>query len=221
MRVLVVEDERTLADDIAEGLRDGGLTVDVAYDGPSAASRIVSGLYDVLVLDRDLPGIHGDHLCELAGTLERPPLVLMLTAAAAPGDRVAGLQRGADDYLGKPFHFPELVLRVRALGRRRPGARPRVMRVGDVELDDALHVVRRGGRLVDVSPTEYRLLAALMRAHPAPLSAERLMDEVWDEALDPFSKAVAVTMGRLRRKLGPPDAVRTLPAVGYVLAAPR
>jgi DNA-binding response OmpR family regulator len=217
VRVLVVEDVRRLADDIAEGLRDQGFAVDVAYDGLEAAAKASVNPYDVLVLDRDLPGLHGDVVCRMVAAGEDPAMVLMLTAADAPGERVSGLGLGADDYLIKPFHFPELVLRVRALARRRPFVRAHVLRAGDIELDSLRRVASRDGRALDLSAKELGVLEALLRAHPNPLSAERLLEQVWDENADPFTKTVQVTIGRLRRKLGEPQPIRTIPGVGYTL----
>ena len=220
MRVLVVEDVRRLADDIAEGLRDQGLAVDVAYDGLQAAAKVNINPYDVLVLDRDLPGLHGDVVCRMVAAGEDPALVLMLTAADTPGERVSGLGLGADDYLVKPFHFPELVLRVRALARRRPAARARVLRVAGMELDPLQRAAWRDGRALELSAKELGVLEALMRAAPAPLSAERLLEQVWDENADPFTKTVQVTIGRLRRKLGDPQPIQTIPGVGYRIEEP-
>ena len=218
MRVLVVEDVARLANDIAEGLRDQAMAVDVAYDGHEAAAKSGLNRYDVVVLDRDLPGLHGDTLCRIITEGADPPMVLMLTAAASPGERVAGLSLGADDYLAKPFHFPELVLRVRSLARRRPTAHPRILRIGDLELDPARRLVTRSGEQRDLSATEFAVLEALMRAAPAPLSAEDLLQQVWDEHADPFTKTVQVTLGRLRRKLGRPDVIQTVRRVGYRVA---
>ncbi len=220
MRILVVEDVRRLADDIAEGLRDQGMAVDVAYDGVDAAGKLNLIAYDVVVLDRDLPGIHGDTLCRMIADTEHPAMVLMLTAADTPGDRVAGLTLGADDYLVKPFHFPELVLRVRSLARRRPGARGRVLRAPGIELDPLRHAAVRDGRDLDLSAKEFGVLEALLRAQPAYLSAEALLHAVWDENADPFTKTVQVTIGRLRRKLGPPALIHTTPGVGYRISSP-
>jgi DNA-binding response OmpR family regulator len=213
--VLVVEDVRRLADDIAEGLRDHGMAVDVSYDGRDAAVKLDANRYDVVLLDRDLPGLNGDTLCRMIADSGDPAMVLMLTAADTSADRVTGLSLGADDYLPKPFHFPELVLRVRALARRRPTAQPRVLRAEGVELDPLRHTVLRGGRQLDLSAKEFGVLEALLRAMPAPLSAERLLEQVWDEFADPFTKTVSVTIGRLRRKLGDPPVIETLPGVGY------
>jgi DNA-binding response OmpR family regulator len=215
VRILVVEDERRLADDIAEGLRDQGMAVDVAYDGLDAAGKLHLNPYDVLVLDRDLPGIHGDALCRLAADGDERAMVLMLTAAGSPGERVAGLSLGADDYLPKPFHFPELVLRIRALARRRPDAHGLVLRVAAIELDPMRRTVTRAGKQIDLSAKEFGLLEALMRAAPRVLSAERLLQEVWDENADPCTKTVQGTIGRLRRKLGEPPVIQTIPGAGY------
>jgi DNA-binding response OmpR family regulator len=220
VRVLVVEDVRRLADDIAEGLRDQGLAVDVAYDGLDAAAKVDLHPYDVLVLDRDLPGLHGDVVCSMVAAREDPAMVLMLTAADAPGERVAGLQLGADDYLVKPFHFPELVLRVHALARRRPSAQARMLRAAGIELDPVRRTATRDGRPLELSVKELGVLDALLRSHPTPLSAERLLEQVWDENADPFTKTVQVTMGRLRRKLGEGQPIRTIPGVGYAIAEP-
>ncbi|GAT67375.1 response regulator transcription factor [Planomonospora sp. ID91781] len=220
MRVLVVEDARALAAVLAEGLRDQGLAVDVAYDGLEAAAKLSLNPYDVVVLDRDLPGIHGDALCQMITDRDDRAMVLMLTAAGSPGDRVSGLTLGADDYLAKPFHFPELVLRVRSLARRRPAARARTLRAAGLELDPLRRTVTRDGRPLDLSVKEFALLEALLRASPAFLSAESLLEQVWDEHADPFTNTVAVTIGRLRRKLGDPPVVTTSPGVGYRIAGP-
>jgi DNA-binding response OmpR family regulator len=221
--VLVVEDATALADVVAEGLRDQGMAVDVAYDGLTAAAKLDVTPYEVVVLDRDLPGIHGDALCRMITDRDGPDgraMVLMLTAAGSPGDRVSGLTLGADDYLAKPFHFPELVLRVQALARRRPGARPRTLRAAGIELDPVQRTASRDGRRLDLSVKEFALLEALLSASPAVLSAEVLLDRVWDEHADPFTNTVAVTIGRLRRKLGDPAVLTTLPGVGYRIGTP-
>jgi DNA-binding response OmpR family regulator len=220
VRVLVVEDVRRLADDIAEGLRDQAMAVDVAYDGLDAAAKLELNRYDVVVLDRDLPGLHGDTICRMITESADPAMVLMLTAAGSPGDRVTGLSIGADDYLSKPFHFPELVLRVRGLARRKPTAHPRVLRWAGIELDPLRRAVTRDGQPKDLSAKEFALLEALMRAAPAVLSAEDLLEQVWDENTDPFTKTVQVTIGRLRRKLGDPDTIETIPGVGYRITKP-
>ena len=215
MKVLVVEDVPRLADDIAEGLRDQGMAVDVAYDGVDAVGKIELAPYDVIVLDRDLPGLHGDVLCRMVIESQEPAMVLMLTAAGSPGERVSGLTLGADDYLAKPFHFPELVLRVHALARRKPGAPGRVYRAAGIELDALRRTASRDGVRLDLSAKELGVLEALLRAAPGRLSAEQLLRAVWDENADPFTKTVQVTIGRLRRKLGPPDVIHTTPGVGY------
>jgi DNA-binding response OmpR family regulator len=220
MRVLVVEDARALADLVAEGLRDQGMAVDVAYDGLEAAAKLDATAYEAVVLDRDLPGIHGDALCQMITDRDERPMVLMLTAADSPGERVRGLGLGADDYLVKPFHFPELVLRLRALARRRPYARARVLRAAGIELDPVRRTVIRDGRRLDLSVKEFEVLAALMQASPAFLSAEALLEQVWDEHADPFTNTVAVTIGRLRRKLGHPAVIGTTPTVGYRIVDP-
>lgn len=215
MRVLVVEDVRRLADDIAEGLRDQGMAVDIAYDGLEASTKLEINGYDVVVLDRDLPRLHGDVVCRLITESENPAMVLMLTAAGSAGERIAGLSLGADDYLSKPFHFAELVLRIRGLARRKPTAHVRTYRADDVELDPLRHIARRGGTPLDLSSKEFSLLEALMRAAPGSLSAEDLLEQVWDEFADPFTKTVQVTISRLRRRLGEPDIIETIPGVGY------
>jgi DNA-binding response OmpR family regulator len=215
MRVLIVEDSRALADGIAEGLRDQGIAVDIAYDGRDAAAKIDLNAYQVVVLDRDLPGLHGDTLCRMIADGGNPAMVLMLTAAGSPGERVSGLRLGADDYLAKPFHFPELILRIRALARRQPAARSRVFRAAGIELDALRHTAARDGRQLDLTAKEFAVLEALMRAQPAVLSAEDLLEQVWDERTDPFSNIVSVTISRLRRKLGNPPVIQTTANVGY------
>jgi DNA-binding response OmpR family regulator len=215
VRVLVVEDSRALADVLVEGLRDQGLAVDVAYDGLEAAAKLNVNAYHVVVLDRDLPGLHGDTICRMIAEGDKPVMVLMLTAAGAPAERVSGLSLGADDYLAKPFHFAELVLRVRALARRQPSARPLALRASGIELDLLRHTASRDGRPLDLSVKEFAVLEALMRAQPGLLSAEDLLEQVWDEHADPFTKTVSVTISRLRRKLGDPPIIKTVPNVGY------
>ncbi|NUS54064.1 MAG: response regulator transcription factor [Streptomycetaceae bacterium] len=214
MRVLVAEDHRTMADRIAEGLRDAGLAVDVAYDGSAALTAAAQSAYDVIVLDRDLPGVHGDQVCrELAG---RGPRIMMLTAAAEVDDRVHGLELGADDYLGKPFAFHELVARVRALGRRAPSAPP-LVRVADLTVDRARHRASRGTRALALTRKEFGVLEMLAAADGAVVSAEDLLEHVWDAYADPFSNIVSVTMARLRRKLGDPPLIETVVGRGYRL----
>jgi DNA-binding response OmpR family regulator len=215
MRVLIVEDSRTLADAIGEGLQDEGIAADIAYDGLQAASKLDVNNYDVVVLDRDLPGVHGDTICRMITERESPAMVLMLTASGSASQRVSGLSLGADDYLAKPFHFPELVLRIRGLARRRPTAQARVFRAAGVELDPLRHTATRDGRQLDLSAKEFALLEALMRAQHAVLSAEHLFGQVWDENVDPFTNTVHVTISRLRRKLGQPTVIETISGVGY------
>jgi DNA-binding response OmpR family regulator len=215
MRVLVVEDMARYANRIAEGLRDQGIAVDVAYDRREAASKLGVNPYDVVILDRDLPGIHGDELCQLITGSEDPAMILMLTAAGAPDERVSGLALGADDYLPKPFHFPELVLRIRALARRKPTAGPRTLEAAGIELDPLTGTVTRDGLPIDLTAKERAVLEALLRASPGALSAEKLLERAWDENVDPFTNTVKVTIARLRRKLGPPDIIHTAPGIGY------
>ncbi|GAA1029944.1 response regulator transcription factor [Virgisporangium ochraceum] len=217
MRVLVVEDERLLADAIAEGLRRESLAVDVAYDGDAALERIGVNDYDVVVLDRDLPHVHGDDVCRAVVDAGATARVLMLTAASGIRDRVDGLGTGADDYLVKPFALAELVARVRALGRRaRPAAPPVLTRAG-VRLDPARREVRRDDRPVALSRKEFGVLEELLRADGAVVSAEHLLEKVWDENIDPFTNVVRVTMMTLRRKLGEPGLIDTVPGSGYRL----
>jgi DNA-binding response OmpR family regulator len=218
MRLLVVEDARALAEVVAEGLRDQGMAVDLAFDGLEAAEKLGHTSYDVIVLDRDLPGLHGDTICQMITAQDGRPMVLMLTAAGDAGDRVSGLSLGADDYLAKPFHFPELILRVKALARRRPDARPRTLRAAGVELDPVRRTVIRDGRVLDLSVKEFAVLEALLLASPGFLSAERLLEQVWDEHADPFTNTVTVTVARLRRRLGAPPVITTTPGIGYRIA---
>jgi len=214
----VVEDARSLAEVLVEGLRDQGMAVDAVGDGLEAAAKLDANAYDVVVLDRDLPGIHGDALCQMITQRDERVMVLMLTAAGSPADRVSGLGMGADDYLGKPFHFPELVLRIRALARRQPSARARTLRAAGIELDPVRRTVIREGRQLDLSVKEFGVLEALLRALPGFLSSEDLLEAVWDEQADPFTNTVTVTVGRLRRKLGDPPVITTTPGVGYRIA---
>jgi len=217
VRVLVVEDCRSLAVVMAEGLSDQGIAADVAYDGTEAAAKLGVNSYDVVVLDRRLPGVPGDTLCRMISSSDSRSMVLMISGAASPDERVDGLGLGADDYLVKPFHFPELVMRVRALARRRPAAMPRVLRAGGVELDCLSRLARRQGRLLALSAKELAVLEALMAASPGYLSAEQLLEQAWDENADPFTKTVKVTISRLRRKLGEPQVIGTTAGVGYRL----
>jgi DNA-binding response OmpR family regulator len=214
MRVLVAEDHATLAKRIAEGLRDAGMAVDVAHDGAAALDRAGHTAYDVVVLDRDLPVVHGDQVCRLLAAAPGGPRILMLTAAASVDERVDGLELGADDYLGKPCAFHELVARVRALGRRAPSAPP-VIRRGDVTVDRARHRASRGTQALSLTRKEFGVLEILVAADGAVISAEELLEHVWDENADPFSTIVSVTMARLRRKLGPPPMIETVVGKGY------
>ena len=215
MRVLVVEDEELLADAIAEGLRREALAVDVVYDGDAALERLGVHEYDVLVLDRDLPIVHGDDVCRAVVESGVETRVLMLTAAAEVTDRVSGLGLGADDYLPKPFAFVELVARVRALGRRARPAAPPVLERAGIRLDPARREVYRDGHFVPLSRKEFAVLEELLRADGAVVSVEQLLEKAWDEHIDPFTNVVRVTVMTLRRKLGEPQVVQTVPGVGY------
>jgi DNA-binding response OmpR family regulator len=215
MRVLVVEDERVLADAIATGLRREAMAVDVAYDGAGALERAGVNDYDVVVLDRDLPLVHGDDVCRELVSAGSGVRVLMLTASSGVGDRVDGLDLGADDYLGKPFAFAELVARVRALGRRTAPVVPPVLERAGLRLDSARREVYRDGRYVGLSGKEFGVLEELLRAGGAVVSAEQLLEKAWDENTDPFTNVVRVTVMTLRRKLGEPGIVRTVPGAGY------
>jgi DNA-binding response OmpR family regulator len=218
VRVLIAEDERRLADAIARGLRREGMAVDVAPDGDDALIKARVVRYDVLVLDRDLPGVHGDEVCRVVRG-ERPETgILMLTAAGALEDLVEGLSLGADDYLAKPFRFAELVARIRALGRRATPSLPPVLRYGDIALDPARRRVERAGKIVDLTRKEFAVLEVLMAADGATISAEELLERVWDEHTDPFTNVVRMTIMTLRRKLGDPQVVETVIGVGYRMA---
>src|SRR5207248_264857 len=235
VRVLVVEDEEALADAIARGLRREGMAVDVAGDGGVALEKAATNGYDVVILDRDLPILHGDDVCRsliaadpAPGAAEIPrilmltaagdlddPRILMLTAAGDLDDRVSGLMLGADDYLGKPFAFAELVARIRALGRRGSLAVKPVLEVGDVVLDPARHYVTRAGRPLPVTRKELAVLEVLIRAGGAVVSPEQLLERVWDEHADPFTNTIRVTVMNLRRKLGDPPVIETVVGSGY------
>jgi DNA-binding response OmpR family regulator len=216
VRVLVVEDQRVLADRIAEGLRDQGMAVDVAYDGEAAIEAAACTGYDVVVLDRDLPRVHGDAVCASLVAGPSGTRILMLTAATAVEDRVDGLNLGADDYLGKPFAFAELVARVRSLARRSPSVPP-VAFCGDLAVDRARRRVSRAGRPIALTKKEFGVLEVLVAAGGGVVSAEDLLERVWDEHADPFSNTVSVTVSRLRRKLGDPPPIETLVGSGYRL----
>jgi DNA-binding response OmpR family regulator len=215
MRVLLVEDHARLALTVAMGLRRLGMAVDVAFDGDEALAKTSTTDYDVIVLDRDLPGIHGDEVCRRLVTQERDCRVLMLTAAGTVQDRVDGLRLGADDYLPKPFDAAELVARIEALARRgRPRTAP-ILAHDDLMLDSARRQVSRAGRTLALNPKEFAVLEQLLIARGAVVSAEELLERVWDENADPFTNAVKITISRLRAKLGDPPIIETVPKAGY------
>ncbi|MGI8451050.1 MAG: response regulator transcription factor [Streptosporangiaceae bacterium] len=221
MRVLVAEDERVMADTIAEGLRRRAMAVDVCYDGDAALERVTVHRYDVVVLDRDLPNVHGDEVCRAIVAAGAETRVLMLTAAAGIRDRVEGLDLGADDYLTKPFAFAELAARVGALGRRaRPALPPVLERVG-IRLDRPRHSASRDGLLLSLSPKEFAVLEVLMRAEGTVVSAEELLEKAWDENADLFTNAVRVAVMTLRRKLGDPPVIETVAGAGYRICGAR
>ena len=218
MRVLVVEDHKELAEAIAAGLRREGLAVDLSFDGDSALERTCCTDYDVIVLDRDLPGTHGDEVCTTLTTAGKNSRILMLTASATIADRVDGLTIGADDYLPKPFAFAELVARIRALGRRSQPAVPPLLVCGDLRLDPARRVAVRAGQRLALTAKEMAVLELLMAAQGAVVSAEQLLDQAWDEHADPFTATVKVTVSRLRTKLGDPPVIQTVDRYGYRIA---
>jgi len=215
VRVLVVEDHAKLAMTVATGLRQAGMAVDVVFDGQDALDHIATTPYDVVVLDRDLPGVHGDDVCRALVAEGAQSRVLMLTAAGAVGDRVEGLGLGADDYLPKPFEFSELVARVRALVRRPGTALPPTLVCGDLTLDPSERVATRNGARLSLNPKEFAVLELLLGAQGAVVSSEQLLERVWDEAADPFSQAVKTTISRLRAKLGDPPIIETVAKAGY------
>ena len=219
MRVLVVEDHARLAATVAAVLRREGMAVDVAFDGREALDRAAVTSYDVVVLDRDLPGVHGDEVCRSLVQAGQSA-VLMLTAAAAVEDRVEGLGIGADDYLAKPFHIAELVARIRALGRRSRRALPPKLAYRDLELDSAHRRVVRAGKPVALSPKEFAVLELLLGAEGAVVSTEEILERAWDDATDPFTNAVRMTISRLRAKLGKPPVIQTVTPVGYRIGEP-
>jgi DNA-binding response OmpR family regulator len=219
MRVLVVEDFEVLAQAIATGLRREGMAVDVVLDGADALERLAVTRYEVVVVDRDLPGTHGDEVCRRIVTDGDGSRVLMLTAASTVSDRVDGLGLGADDYLPKPFDFAELVARVRALARRSAIAVPPVLSRGDITLDPGRRVVQRAGRRLDLSPKEFAVLECLLGAGGRAVPAEELLERVWDEMADPFTTAVKTTIRRLRAKLGDPPVIHTIREGGYQIGA--
>ncbi|GAA2374105.1 response regulator transcription factor [Dactylosporangium salmoneum] len=216
MRILLIEDETLLAEQVAEGLRDRGMAVDLAADGLDGLHKAGTNRYDVVVLDRDLPLVHGDQVCTALAAGGADARILMLTAAGEAADRVAGLLLGADDYLPKPFVFDELVLRIRALARRANNA-PRVLQRLDLAFDTARRVVTRGGRIIPLTTKEMSVLEILMAADGAVVSAEDLLERAWDEHADPFTATVRVTLARLRRKLGDPPLIETVVGAGYRL----
>ena len=219
MRVLVVEDFEVLAETIGTGLRREGMAVDVVLDGTGALDHLAITRYDVVVLDRDLPGVHGDEVCRRIVAGRSGSRVLMLTAASTVRERVDGLGLGADDYLPKPFDFAELVARIRALGRRSAAALSPALESGDVTLDPSRRVAFRGGRRLDLSPKEFAVLECLLASGDRVVSAEELLERAWDEAADPFTTAVKTTIRRLRAKLGDPPVIHTVREGGYRIGA--
>jgi DNA-binding response OmpR family regulator len=215
MRVLVVEDHRRLATVVAEGLRREGMAVDLAFDGADALKHAAINDYDVVVLDRDLPGVHGDEVCRSIVAEHSETRVLMLTAASTIRDRVEGLGLGADDYLPKPFDFAELVARIRALGRRTTAPTPPILEHGDLSLDPSRRTALRGGRRLTLSPKEFAVLEYLLAADGRVVSAEELLTRVWDEEANPFTSTVKTTISRLRGKLGAPAVIDTVREGGY------
>ncbi|MEU2835115.1 response regulator transcription factor [Streptomyces lavendulae] len=215
MRILVVEDERMLADAVAEGLREEAFAVDVVHDGDAALERLAVNDYDVLVLDRDLPVVHGDEVCRAVVESGGRIRVLMVTAASDVPSRIEGLAIGADDYLTKPFAFEELVARVHALARRSTLAGPPTLVRAGIRLETAHREVYRDGRYVPLARKEFAVLLELLRANGAVVTAEELLERAWDENIDPFTNTVRVTVMKLRKKLGTPPVVETMPGVGY------
>jgi DNA-binding response OmpR family regulator len=215
MRVLVVEDFEILARAITTGLRREGMAVDVVLDGADALEHLAITRYDVVVLDRDLPGVHGDEVCREIVSAHAQSRILMLTASSTVAQRVEGLGLGADDYLPKPFDFAELVARIRALGRRTGTAAPPTLRRGDLTLDPSRRIASRAGRRLDLSPKEFAVLECLLAADGRLVSAEDLLERVWDEAADPFTTTVKTTIRRLRVKLGDPPVIHTVREGGY------
>lgn len=220
MRVLVVEDHELLARTLGTGLRREGMAVDVVLDGDDALEHLAVTRYDVVVLDRDLPGVHGDDVCRRLIAQRSQTRVLMLTAASTVKDRVTGLSLGADDYLPKPFDFSELVARIRALGRRVTTPIPPRLECGDVMLDPSSRAAFRAGRRLALSPKELAVLECLLSHAGAVISTEELLEQVWDEAANPFTNTVKTTIGRLRAKLGEPPVIETVREGGYRVTAP-
>ena len=220
MRVLIVEDDEVLATTVATGLRREGMAVDVALDGGAALERAGVNRYDVVVLDRDLPGVHGDDVCRSLAAGRSETRVLMLTAARSVRERVEGLGLGADDYLPKPFDFAELVARIRALGRRAAAPLPTSLEHGDLSMDPARRVALRAGRRLALTTKELAVLECLLAADGRPVSAEELLERVWDEEADPFTSTVKTTIRRLRTKLGDPPVIETIRDSGYRIGGP-
>lgn len=215
MRVLVVEDEEFLAEMVAKGLRRDSIAADVAHDGTEALEKLELGEYDVLVLDRDLPGVHGDEVCQRVVRRALPIRILMLTASGTVRDRVEGLGLGADDYLPKPFAYAELLARVLALGRRAQPALPPVIQRSDVALDTSRRQVSRGGRWLTLSRKEFAVLEALLHADGAVIGNQTLIEQVWEESTSRHTNAVRITISKLRAKLGDPPLIQTVPGAGY------
>jgi DNA-binding response OmpR family regulator len=219
VRVLIAEDDEVLAKAVAIGLRREGMAVDVALDGDDARSRLAVTDYDVVVLDRDLPGTHGDDICRALAAERSASRVLMLTAASSVKERVEGLGLGADDYLPKPFEFAELVARIRAVARR-PAMPPTELSHGDLSLDPVGRVAFRGGLRLELSRNELAVLECLLAAEGNPVSAEELIKRVWDDDLDPYTATVKTTISRLRAKLGDPKLIETIREIGYRIGGP-
>ena len=219
MRVLVVEDHVVLARTIGVGLRREGMAVDVSLDGADALERLAVTGYDVVILDRDVPAVHGDEVCRRMVEQRLTARVLMLTASASVADRVSGLELGADDYLPKPFDFAELVARVRALGRRAPNASPVTFECGDLVVDPGRRQASRAGRPLALSPKEFAVLECLLASDGRLVSSEELLERVWDDSADPFTTTVKTTILRLRNKLGQPPLIETVREGGYRIGA--
>lgn len=217
MRVLIVEDELYLAEAVRDGLSRASIAADIVADGDAALAAVDVLRYDVMLLDRDLPGTHGDEVCRILNTRDDRPAILMLTAARRLGDKIGGFEIGADDYLAKPFEFAELLARVRALGRRTFTTRPTKLEASGVTLDPFRHEVYRDGRFVRLSRKEFAVLEELMREPGGVVSAETLLERAWDENANPFTNSVKVTISTLRRKIGEPWVIRTVPGIGYVI----
>jgi DNA-binding response OmpR family regulator len=218
MRVLIIEDHQRMADTIARGLRNNAFVVDVAYDGGEGLEKALANEYEVVVLDRDLPVLHGDEVCARLRAAAMPARIIMVTAASTTDDLVSGLDLGADDYLAKPFELAELLARLRALGRRSPQAMPTVLRFADLELDPARVLVKRAGRQLMLTPREFLVLEVLLRADGDVVSAEEIFEQAWDDRADPFTQSVRVIVSRLRSKLGDPPVIETVVTRGYRMA---